>query len=143
MAAKRGTPLARRRGTPGRKPAGSGTAAAPVRRAPRSADARLESTLTARLQTTVPSGVRKALGVGPGDRVEYIIHGEQAVIRKAAASDVADPAIGAFLTLLARDLGNVPTRVGSIPTALLKRMRAMTAAVRIDHDELLDGAIAI
>ena len=33
----------------------------------------IQSTLTAKAQTTVPKAVRDALGVGPGDRIRYVI----------------------------------------------------------------------
>ena len=42
----------------------------------------LESTVTAEGQTTLPTRVRNALSIKPGDRVRYIIHGEQVRIIK-------------------------------------------------------------
>ncbi len=39
----------------------------------------IESTITARGQTTVPKPVRNALGLGPGDRIRYAI--EDGVVR--------------------------------------------------------------
>ncbi len=36
----------------------------------------IESTITSRGQTTLPKAVRAALGVEPGDRVRYIIQGD-------------------------------------------------------------------
>ena len=35
----------------------------------------IESTITSKGQTTLPKTVREALGVGPGDRVRYILLG--------------------------------------------------------------------
>ena len=40
-----------------------------------------ESTITAKGQTTLPKAVRKALSVGPGDRVRYFIHNGEVWIR--------------------------------------------------------------
>ena len=37
----------------------------------------VESTITSKGQTTLPKPVREALGVGPGDRVRYIILGDE------------------------------------------------------------------
>lgn len=37
----------------------------------------IESTITARGQTTLPKVVREALSVGPGDRVRYVIRDDQ------------------------------------------------------------------
>jgi len=43
------------------------------------------STLTTRGQTTVPKPIREALGLQPGDRVEFILDGDQVVLRRAGA----------------------------------------------------------
>lgn len=42
-----------------------------------------ESAITAKGQTTLPKAVRTALGVGPGDRVRYLIgeNGEVRILR--------------------------------------------------------------
>lgn len=37
----------------------------------------LESTITAKGQTTLPKGVRDLLGLRPGDRVRYLVSGGQ------------------------------------------------------------------
>lgn len=37
----------------------------------------IESTITARGQTTLPKAVREALSVQPGDRVRYVIQDDQ------------------------------------------------------------------
>ncbi len=44
--------------------------------------------LTSKGQATIPSAVRKHLGVRPGDRVVYEIDGDQVVVRKADANDL-------------------------------------------------------
>ena len=41
-----------------------------------------ESTITAKGQTTLPKDVRAALGLRPGDRVRYIIAGDQVRLLK-------------------------------------------------------------
>lgn len=42
----------------------------------------MESTITAKGQTTLPKAVRDALGVGPGDRVRYVVlDGEVRLLR--------------------------------------------------------------
>lgn len=41
----------------------------------------LHSTITSKGQTTVPSKVRKALGIRPGDRLEYEVLEDRATIR--------------------------------------------------------------
>lgn len=43
------------------------------------------STLTTRGQTTIPKPIREALGLQPGDRVEFTLEGDRAVLRRAGA----------------------------------------------------------
>jgi antitoxin PrlF len=39
------------------------------------------STVTSKGQTTIPGEIRKALGISPGDRLEYSVHGDHATLR--------------------------------------------------------------
>jgi antitoxin PrlF len=41
----------------------------------------LHSTVTSKGQTTIPEKIRKALRIKPGDKLEYEVEGEQAIIR--------------------------------------------------------------
>jgi antitoxin PrlF len=41
----------------------------------------LHSTVTSKGQTTIPGKIRKALGIKPGDRLEYAVEGNRASIR--------------------------------------------------------------
>jgi AbrB family looped-hinge helix DNA binding protein len=41
----------------------------------------LYSTMTSKGQTTIPSEVREALGLKPGDKLEYSIEGTQVTVR--------------------------------------------------------------
>jgi AbrB family looped-hinge helix DNA binding protein len=43
------------------------------------------STLTSRGQTTIPKPIREALGLQPGDRVEFLVEEGQVVLRRATA----------------------------------------------------------
>jgi len=47
------------------------------------------STLTTKGQTTIPKDVRDTLGVGPGDRLEFIIRPEGEVVLRAATVPVS------------------------------------------------------
>ena len=42
----------------------------------------IESAITSKGQTTLPKAVREALAVQPGDRVRYIVQGDEVRIRK-------------------------------------------------------------
>ncbi len=37
----------------------------------------IESKITSKGRTTLPKSVREALGVGPGDRVRYVVSGDE------------------------------------------------------------------
>lgn len=41
----------------------------------------MHSTVTTKGQTTIPGSIRRALGIKPGDRIEYLIEGDSASIR--------------------------------------------------------------
>jgi antitoxin PrlF len=101
--------------------------------------------VTARSQTTIPNGVRKALGIEPGDRLEYVIEGDQAVIRKAARLDDGDddPALGAFLDLLERDIIEHPERLQPMTHEIAERIRRLTAGIEVDLDEEIEGPVAL
>ncbi|MEM7525245.1 MAG: AbrB/MazE/SpoVT family DNA-binding domain-containing protein [Pseudomonadota bacterium] len=45
-------------------------------------DLLLESTITSKGQTTLPKDVRDRLGVGPGDKVRYLVIGDEVRIVK-------------------------------------------------------------
>ena len=42
----------------------------------------IESAITSKGQTTLPKAVREALAVKSGDKVRYIVHGDEVRIRK-------------------------------------------------------------
>jgi len=104
----------------------------------------LYSTVTARAQTTLPSGVRKALGIEPGDKLAYHIEGDQAVIRRLAADDPdADPVIGAFLDFVEREMSRDPSRLQPVTVELMNRMRRLSDGVEVDIDEEIEGSVAL
>ncbi len=48
---------------------------------------RLSSTISSKGQVTVPLDIRRRLGLREGDRVEFLIHGDQTLIRPATAQE--------------------------------------------------------
>lgn len=102
----------------------------------------LESTLTDRYQTTVPSAVRRALRLGRRDRIVYRLMDDGEVMLTRGDSNAAerDPALGPFLTLLARDMRQHPQRLSAIPPAFAERLLALTGGVSLDLDAPLDPA---
>src|SRR5947209_10632018 len=105
--------------------------------------AMLTSKITARAQTTLPSGVRKVLGLETGEELGYIIEGNSVRLVNASILDRDDPALSAFLEFLARDLKEHPEHVTAFPPSLLQRATAVAADVDIDHDSDIEGAVAI
>jgi len=105
--------------------------------------ATLMSKITTKFQTTVPSGVRKALDLAPGDQVAYVIRGNRALIIKARAEEKQDPALGGFLDLLARDIRAHPERLKHLSPSLVARLRNATAKTEVDLDAPITGAVAL
>lgn len=104
----------------------------------------LTSTLNQRSQVTVPAAVRSALGLRPGDRLGYMIQGDQVTLVNASAIEKAeDPILDSFLAFLATDLADHPERITPVSASLLARARGLTSDVAIDHDAHMDGETAL
>lgn len=103
----------------------------------------LTSRITERSQTTVPSGVRAALGIQPGERLGYIIEGDEVkLVNASAVEESGDPVLEQFLDFLASDIAAAKC-VAPFPMALLERARALTVGVVVDHDADIDEATAL
>ena len=104
----------------------------------------LESTITTKAQTTLPKGVRTALGVSAGDRLAYVIERDRAVIMKAPAEPEEDPAMMAFLAFIERDICEHPERIADLPVPLLERALALVpGALDIELEAPIEGEVAI
>lgn len=100
----------------------------------------VESTLTARHQTTVPSAVRRVLALRAQDRLVYRLldSGEIVLSKKTAEDDAArDPVVGAFLDFLARDMAEHPERIEALSQDLQARMADLVGDVDVDLDQPL------
>jgi antitoxin PrlF len=102
----------------------------------------LTSKVTERSQTTLPAGVRAALGIGPGERLGYVIEGNEVRLVNASALEHQDPVLDGFLSFIAGDIARHPDHVAPFPPALLERAKALTAGIEIDHDEPIEGVTA-
>ena len=69
------------------------------------------STLTTRGQTTIPKPIREALGLQPGDRVEFTLHGDRVLLRRAGAD------LSALDGMLDRS-GQEPVSTGEMDNAI-------------------------
>ncbi len=98
----------------------------------------VESTLTDRYQTTVPETVRRALGLGKRDKIQYTIHpGGEVVLTRAASPGDDDPALGAFLSFLAHDIAAHPERLQAMDATFVERLRSLVGEVEVDLDAAL------
>ena len=73
------------------------------------------ATVTAKGQITLPRTIRRALGADVGARVAFELHDDGRIVVSRADAEHEDPAIGAFLDLLAGDIRagrHVRCRVG-------------------------------
>ena len=74
------------------------------------------STLTSRGQTTIPKPIREALGLQPGDRVEFLMEEGQVVLRRATA-DITE------LDGLLDRSGQEPVSIGEMNEAVRRGAR--------------------
>ena len=98
------------------------------------------STITAKGQTTVPKAVRQALGVDYGGRIAFRVSDGGVTVARA---DEEDPALGAFLGFLARDIGEHPERLETIAPDLAARIAALTDGVDADTGTAIEGEVAL
>ena len=97
----------------------------------------IQSSVTERFQTTIPKGVREALGLRRGDTLAYELRGEEVVVRRHPEQEGDDPVLVAFLDLLQRDIAVHPERLQRVTDALLQRGRELVDGVEIDLDAAL------
>ena len=97
------------------------------------------ATMTAKGQITLPKTVRQALGVDVGAKVAFELHEDGQIVVSRADTEHEDPAIAAFLDLLAGDI-QTGRHVQAIPDDL--------AQVMLEHarreagpDEDIDGDV--
>ena len=78
------------------------------------------ATLTSKGQITLPKSIRQALGVDTGGKVAFDLRDGEVVVTRADAEH-EDPAIAAFLSLLARDI-EAGRNVRGLPEDLARTM---------------------
>ena len=78
------------------------------------------ATLTSKGQITLPKPIRQALGVDVGGKLAFELRGSEVVVTRADAEH-EDPAIAAFLTLLAHDI-EAGRNVSGLPEDLARTM---------------------
>jgi len=100
------------------------------------------STVSSKGQTTIPKPVRQALGVNEGDQIAFRVDETGVTIRRADEGS-SDPAIGAFLSFLAKDVEAHPDKLRAFPADLAKHIASLTEGVEFDPDAEIDGDVAL
>jgi len=103
-----------------------------------------ESTLTDRYQTTIPEVVRKALGLGKRDKLEFLLD-ETGAVRLKKAQDLEeheDPTLMAFLDLLAKDIELNPQNLREVDDSFWLAIDKLTEGVEVDLDEDIGYTLA-
>jgi antitoxin PrlF len=98
------------------------------------------STVTSKGQTTIPKTVRQALGVAEGDKIAFRVDPNGVTIRRAT-DDTSDPALAAFLSLLAKDVATHPEKITAFPPVLAERIASLIESGEIDPDAEIDGEV--
>ncbi|MDE0374045.1 MAG: type II toxin-antitoxin system PrlF family antitoxin [Rhodospirillales bacterium] len=79
------------------------------------------ATVTAKGQITLPKSIRQVLRIDVGEKVAFELHENGQVVVSRADAEDEDPAIGAFLALLADDIW-AGRSVQAIPADLAQDM---------------------
>ncbi len=99
------------------------------------------ATLTSKGQITLPKPIRQALGVTFGGKVAFDLQGSQVVVSRADDVFHEDPAIGAFLALVERDIQS-GQRLCNLPDDVVQAMQA-TLKRPVDLAADIEGDVAL
>ena len=99
------------------------------------------ATITSKGQITLPKPIRQALGVDAGGKVAFDLHEDGKVVVSRAEADHEDPAINAFLALLAKDI-QAGRHVQGLPDDVARAMLEH-AGHRHSLEDEIDGDVAL
>ena len=97
------------------------------------------ATMTAKGQITLPKSVRQALGVDVGAKVAFELQDDGQIVVSSADAEHKDPAIGAFLDLLADDI-RAGRHVRAIPDDLAQDMLEHARREALSEEDI-DGVV--
>lgn len=98
-----------------------------------------QATVTATGRLTLPRAVRQVLGVEVGDAVAFDVHDDGRVVISRVRDEHEDPAIRAFLDVLARDIRQ-GKHIRQLPEVLIQAMQAYGGS-GVDPDEEIKGNV--
>lgn len=102
---------------------------------------RERATITSKGQITLPKPVRQALGVDAGGKVDFELREDGQVVVTRAEAEHEDPAIAAFLGLLAQDI-QAGRHVRGLPDDLARAMLAQVGR-DIGLGEEIEGEVSL
>ena len=97
------------------------------------------ATMTSKGQITLPKSIRQALGIDVGAKVAFELHEDGQIVVSRADTEHEDPAIAAFLDLLAGDI-QAGRHVRALPDDLARDMLEH-AQREAGPDEDIDGDV--
>ncbi len=97
----------------------------------------ISAAITERGQTTVPAAIRKMLALGRRDHVVFRGLADGTVVIEKR-TDEADPALGAFLSFLERDIAARPHAVRAIDPDRIGYAKGLVDGVTVDLEGSLD-----
>jgi len=96
---------------------------------------RTESRLTERSQTTIPAAIRDALGLKPGEFIEYaLLPGGKVIMSRQQQEPQDDPVVSQFLAFLENDMKKNPHHIQPATEDIWSGIEALTAGVEVDLD---------
>ncbi len=98
------------------------------------------ATLTSKGQITLPKSIRQALGVEVGGKLAFDLRGSQVVVTRVNGEH-EDPAIGAFLNLLVRDI-EAGRNLSGLPEDLARAMLEH-AGHGVNLDDEINGNVEL
>ncbi|MFK3976466.1 type II toxin-antitoxin system PrlF family antitoxin [Shewanella vesiculosa] len=97
----------------------------------------VESKLTDRFQTTVPSLVRQVLHLGKKDTIKYTIQKNGNVLMSRAVSTDEDPILESFLYFLSNDMQQHNDKLQLLTANICHSVEILVKDVEIDIDTSL------
>lgn len=100
-----------------------------------------KSTLTDRFQTTIPSFVRKELGLEKRDLIEFLKNDDGYIVLRRAEPDPAQeefsPTLSAWLDFIAKDHEQRPEQIKAFTAQMRDQLYDLTQGVDIDLNSAL------
>ena len=100
------------------------------------------TTISQKGQATIPKPIRDVLGVGDGDQIAFHVEDNVVTVRRAE-EEREDPAIDAFLSFLAKDIGGRPKAIKALSPALAHRIAELIEGVDVDPNEEIEGDVSL